>query len=174
MLNALSDGARGTGFETIGFGSPQINELSPTEDELLEFDLFCRGFGDGAGTDLLTEPGDDGGIDAIGLGEDSDPASEIADLTRIDDGDEMTRVEEIGDDASLITAGGFDDDQATSRCGELVAKLLQGALVVSQGDGPAFGEQMHIERMLGDIDADERCERTIHEKIPVLQMRARA
>jgi hypothetical protein len=121
----------------------------------------------------LTEPGDDGGVDAIGLSEDSDPASEITDLTRIDDGYEMTGIEKIGDESTLVSPGGFDDDQATPWCGQLAAKLLQSTLVVGQGEPPAFGKQTHIEGTLGDIDADERCERTIHGKIPVLQMRAR-
>jgi len=173
MLNALSNGAGCTRFETIGFGGSEVDELATTEDELLKFGLIIGGLGHGARPNLLTEPGDDGSIDAIGLGENSNPASEITNLTRIDDGHEMTGIEEIGDDASLISPGGFEDDQASSWCGKLATKLLQGALVIGQGERPAFGEQTHIEGMLGDIDADERCERTIHGTIPVLQMRAR-
>jgi len=52
-------------------------------------------------------------------------------------------------------------------------EFLQSALIVEQRDCSALREQTDVERTLGDIDADERIERTIHGMTPVLRMRAR-
>src|SRR5260221_5338694 len=68
-LNALADVPRGARFEPVGLSSPQIDQLPTANDELLEFGLFLRGFGNGAWTDVLAKAGEDRGMQRIGLGQ---------------------------------------------------------------------------------------------------------
>jgi hypothetical protein len=173
VLNILADGTRGAGFEAIRLGGPHVDKLSTAGDELLEFDLFFRCFCDGTGPDMLAEAGDDRGIEAVGLGEDSEAARKITNLTRVDDGHEMTDIDELDDQASLIPTGGLDDDEAGSRGRELTAQLVQAAPVIDKRERVSLRQQTHIEGMLTDIDTDERGKRTVHGMLPVLQMRAR-
>jgi hypothetical protein len=173
VLNALANLSRGASFKTIGFGRAQLDKLPSARDELFQFLLFFRRFGDSARPDVLAEAGNDGGVKAIGLGQDPQPASEVANLARIDDGHEVTVVDELGDQASLIPARSFDNDQARSRRRKLPVEFLQSALVVGQRESSAFREQTTVEGIPGDIDADERGKRPVHGKLPVLRMRAR-
>lgn len=173
VLNAFANVARGTGLKTIGFRCAQIDELTTAGDELFKFGLFFGSFRNGAGTNVLAEPGDDGGIDAVGLGQDSQPPCEITDLTRIDDGHAMTGVKEIGNEALLIPAGSFNHDKTGSGGRELAAKLQKAVLVVGERERGSLRQQTHVKGMFTDVNTNERGQRTVHGMLPVLQMRAR-
>ena len=75
---------------------------------MLQFLLFFMGLAECSRSDVLGESGDDLGIDAVGFGQNAETFGEVANLTRIDNGDQMAGVSEFGDDSSLIPAGGFD------------------------------------------------------------------
>ena len=48
--------------------------------------------------DLVIAPGNDGSIDAVGFGEDAERLGKVSDLAGIDDGDEVSGIEQIGDE----------------------------------------------------------------------------
>lgn len=172
-LDALADRGCRCGLQAIGLGSPVIDELSPASNKLLKFRVFFRSFRENSRSNVLTEPCDHGGIDPVGLGQDPQAAGEIADLARIDDGNVVPGIEQVGDQAPLIPAGGFDDDQTTLGIWQLHVQSLQAARAVSDREGLLLGKDANVERVLGDIDADEQTDLTVHGFVPVLQMRAR-
>ena len=80
--------------------------------------------------------------------------------------------EEFGDDASLVSSGGFDDNQARFRFGQRPQELLQSGLIVGQRELLVGGPDRDLESVLGDVDAD-KVRDALHGRIPVLRMRAR-
>ena len=73
----------------------------------------------------------------------------------LDDSGLPTTEKEIGDKTPLISASRFDDDKASSRCGELTTKLPEAVLVVGQREPASLRQQTHIEGLFTDIDTDE-------------------
>lgn len=172
ILDAGADFLDGTGFESIFFGSTELDELSAACDALCELGLFFRRFSHGTGTNLLSEAGDDAGVNPVGFGEDAECLSEVSDLAGIDDGNFVSGIQQFRDESSLIPPGGFDNDEAGFRSRKPLKELLEAALVVAEGDRTSLRKETDIEGMFGHIDADERVE-IIHGKLPVLPMRAR-
>jgi hypothetical protein len=121
----------------------------------------------------LSKAGNDAGIQSIGLGEDSQAASEIADLTGIDHGYSMAGRDQGGHQRSLVSAGGFDDHQTTTGRRQLPYQLSEAVWVIGDGELSLGGQETHIERVLGDVDTYEGVGSAIHEHVPVLRMRAR-
>ena len=172
-LNALLDRLGSQQLLSIRFGRSQVDQLAASGDQLLQFLLFLVVFGNRSGPDVLSEEGDDPCINAVGFGQDAEASGEIANLTWIDDGHEMTGVGEFSNDESLIRTGGFDDDQTRSRIGQPGDELTQPGRIVRDREWFCFGKNANVERVLGNVDTDKRCNQTVHENIPVLQMRAR-
>ncbi len=171
--HAPRDQLSGIRFEAIGFGGSQGDELSSAGDELLQFGLFFGQLIDQPGLDLLSEAGDDGGVEAIGFCQDAESAGEVADLPGIDDGHVMAGLGEFGHELALVSAGGFDHDQAGLGRGELLHELGKSLGSVVALPRAFLGQDMHVEGGLGDIDSDKMREVGMHVTIPVLQMRAR-
>ena len=173
LLHAFADGFGCERFPPAFLGGSQVDELTSACDELGEFLLFFMGIGKSSRSNVLPEPGDDLRIESIGLGQNAEASGEVAHLTRIDDSYEMIGVCKFSNNASLIPAGGFHNDQATSHVRQLRTQLLQPRSVVGNRELLSFGKNTNVERVLGDVDADKRCDRTVHGFVPVLQMRAR-
>jgi hypothetical protein len=108
---ALGDFGRGL-LEAIGFGGTEVEELSSAFDELLKFGLRTGGFFEAAGLDGLSEACEDGGVEGVGFGEDSDAFGEIADLPGVGEGDMISAVEQFGDDEPFVSSGAFESDEA--------------------------------------------------------------
>lgn len=120
----------GMGYgEAVFLGGAEHDQLSPPGDELVEFALFFVDFGEQSRFHLLPEAGNDGGVDAVGFGEDAKSLGEVSDLPRIDDGNEVSRIEQIGNEQSFVSAGGFDDE-AGSGLGQVVEEFLSSFRVV--------------------------------------------
>ena len=158
--------------ESVFLGGAEINELSPPGDELVEFVLFFVDFGERPRFDLSSEPGDDSGVNAAGFGEDAQGLGEVSDLSRIDDGEEMSGGEEFDDEQAFVSAGGVDDDQTGFGFGQVVEKFSPSFRVVGKGEWCCFGEHVGGERFLGDVNAD-KSGNVLRGEIPSLQMRAR-
>ena len=173
-LDALPCGLNVGEVPPIGLLGAEVDELSSAGDELLDFGLFFRSFLDGCRLYLLSEEGQDPGIDAIGLGHQAQGPGEVAGPLGIDNRDTVAGVGEVGDDFALVAASGFEDDETGSRVREQIAKLLMTACGVGQTVRLSRGEEMEIERGLGDVDSDRNLVRAIHGDIPFLPMRARA
>ena len=172
-LDALSGRFDVSRLETVGLHGPQVDELSSASDELLDFGLFFRGLLGGRRLGLLGKEGQDTGIEAVGLGDQAEAASEIADPAGIDDGHVVAGVEELSDELPLVAAGGFEDDAAARRLREERLELLMSGGVVGQGMSLTGGEEVEIERGFGNVDSDPSEVRAIHGVVPFLPMRAR-
>lgn len=171
-LHTFANGFHRGRFQSVFLGRAEVDQLSASRDELFEFGLFLmRGFHD-PGADLLSEAGDDTGVDAIGFGQDAMSFGEVPHLAGIGDGNVMAGSDEFCDQAAVIPSGRFDDDQAGSRCGQLTEQLVQTIAVVIEREGFGVRVQADIESFFGNVDADKRLI-TIHGVIPTLRMRAR-
>lgn len=147
--------------------------MTSSSDEFAEFLLFFMGFGKQTRSDVLSKLCDDLCVEPVGFGENAKTFGEVAHLTRIDDCDEMTVLNELGDESSLIPAGRFDDDQTRSRLGKLSGEFLQLLSVVVDRKLFFFGKNAKVERVFGDIDTDKRCDGNVHGNVPFLRIRAR-
>ncbi len=152
-----------------------FDELTTRGDESFEFGLFGRHSLDGARLDMGAEASDRLGIDAISLGEPTETRGVVADLVGVDDGDGVAGIGEFGDESSLIASGGFDDGQRFVGCGKFFWELLKSFRVVGEGEVSSVSQLMDVERVLGDIDADDVRQRTLlrlkeeHKGIPTLR-----
>lgn len=102
----------------IFFGGSELDELSSSCRELLEFVLQMIDFGDHSGLGDFAESGDDMRINSISFGEDSESFCEVSDLPWVDDGDEVSGLDEFSDESSFEVSGGFDGDEAGAGFGE--------------------------------------------------------
>jgi hypothetical protein len=93
-------------------------------------------------------------------------------LARIDDGKRQARGGDGGRDERLEAAGCFEHDQAGLPWHEALEQLLKAGSVTRHGEDLARGADMHVELILGDIDADKA---GLHfDHVPSLRMRARS
>ena len=68
-------------------------------------------------------------VQSVGLGQQVERPGEVADLSRVDDRDVMPSVQERPCKVTLITAGGFDDDQTRAQGLQLRQQTLQTFIV---------------------------------------------
>ena len=116
--------------EAVFLGGAEHDQLPPPGDELVEFTLFFVDFGERSRFHLLPEAGNDGSVDAVGFSEDSESLGEVSDLPRIDDGNEVSGIEQIGNEQSFVSAGGFDDDEAGFGLGQVAEEFTSPFCVV--------------------------------------------
>jgi hypothetical protein len=172
-LNTFLSGFGPGQFEAIGFHDSEVDELSSAGDELLDFGLFFWHFLDRSRLDLLSEQSQDAGIKAVGLGGQAQGSGKVPNPFGINDRDAVAGIEEVGHERAFIAAGGLEDDQAARGLREEFAELLEPRSVVGQRVRLACGEEVEIERRLGDVDADADQIRAVHGDVPFLPMRAR-
>ena len=98
--------------------------------------------------------GQDGGVDGVGLGELAGGAGEVADLTRVDDGDGDADGGEGGGDGHLESAGCFEDDEGDAQGQEPLDEVGVPGGVVGVLESTA-GVEGAVELGLGDVDANE-------------------
>lgn len=173
LLDAFADCFKGDRFQAVFFGGSQFDELTSTDDELIEFGLFFRCFFEGSRPDVLAEAGDDGSVEAIRLGKDAESSGEVTDLTRVDDGDVMADAYEFGDQSPLIPAGGFDHEQTCTLLRQLPEQLPQTFFVIGERELFLLGKKADVEGKLGNVDADKVFDRIVHGFVPSLRMRTR-
>ena len=161
------------GLQTALFGGPQFDQLAAVRRQLLEPVLLFGDFLRRTRLDVLTEQGDRLGVDPIGLGQPAEPAGEVADLPRVGHGRPVSGRNQRGDDGPLITPGGLDDHQALARRRQRLKHLLHAGAVVGRGEPPAVRQHAHVQRVLGHVDSHKRVDCSVHERLPVLRMRAR-
>lgn len=173
-VNTTSHGGGTSLSETIGLGGAEFNDLASTTDEEIKFELFFRGFLERSRLNVMGVSGDDGSIEAIGFGEDTDGLGEVSHGPGVDDGDNMTGVNEGSDEVEFVATRGFEHDQALAwgrQRGEQVAVSAVG-VGKRRGGGPS-GKLGDVQSVLGDVDTEEDRDRR-HASIPSLQMRARS
>lgn len=128
-VNTTSHGGGTSLSETIGLCGAEFNELASTTDEKIKFGLFFRGFLERSRLDVMGVPGDDGSIEAIGLGENTNGLGEVSHGPGVDDGDNMSGTKEGGDEVEFVATRGLKDDQALAwgrQLGEQVAVATVG------------------------------------------------
>ena len=107
--------------------------------------------------DLLAEAGQDQGVDAVGLGQNSQRFGEVAHLPRIDHGHAVAGFDQRRDQAPFVSARGFDHDaslrwlEATDRSAKRIRRdaLATGRRCDCVGRAPG-----HVQRLFGDINSD--------------------
>jgi hypothetical protein len=85
----------------VGLGDPELDECPASGDKVAEFGLFFRGFDVISGLDRPAVPGEDDGIDGVGLFESSQAACELADALGVDGGGLDGGVKEFGGQAAV-------------------------------------------------------------------------
>jgi hypothetical protein len=106
-------------------------------------------------TDLLGEARDQLGIQPIGRGEAADGAGEGADLGRIDDRERQAGGGDRGRAGDLEAAGRLEHDQLGAGRDQARHQLLETLAVARDRQGLGGRAQMHVELILGAIDADQ-------------------
>ena len=74
----------------------------------------------------------------------------------------------LGDDSTLVSAGGLEDDQAGACSGQALQQQLQAVLVVREGETARLAEHGQIQGAFGDVDAGKGSRGTVHGVVPVL------
>ena len=178
LFNALEWDLSPRGLLSVLLHGLELDQLSSSRDEILEFLLVFRCFGSQAGLNEFRKVGQITGIDRVGLGAVSQALGEVSGLSGIDDGHRLSGVNEIAHERSLVTTGGFNDDELQG--GELLQlpQQLFMSLEIIRERIP-LGQRSHVdvELMFGDINTDPgwNADRSgsCDGVNPVLQMRTR-
>lgn len=147
-IEALADELGKVLVEPVLLGDAELDELPTTRDELVEFLAFFRDFRERAGFDVVGEAGQNLGINAVVFAEEAKGLGVGMSLAGIDDGDDVTSPHEFADDLTLIGAGGFEDDEASSRSRKLREQLPVSLGIVGNLERTSFRDDMGIERIL--------------------------
>lgn len=174
LLQALLDGFGQRGEFAVGLGRALLDELPSTRDEFIELGLFFMGFGEGPRLDLQSEAGDDLGIQTVGFGANAQGLGKVADLPGIDDRDGLSRSDKFASESPFVATTGFHDDETSSWSRQLLDELCSSLRGIGESEGFLLGQEMDIEEILGNIDADKGSHTFHFERIPDLQMRARS
>ena len=160
----------------VEFARPRLDELVAAGDEVahgllgerrrgLRLDIVARG-----------ELGDNGSVDAVGLGQNTDGTGVVADVAWVEDGEGEVRLGECVGQGAFVAAGGLEGDQAGLSIAAVLDEGAQtggGGLEAPEGSG---GVSSEVEPVLRDVDAD--AEGRVHEvsscgpAVPCLVMRA--
>ena len=163
-------------LQTIGLHRAQFDELPTTDDEFRQLGLLGRKERRPTWFRLLSEARDDGGVEAIGLGQDPQALGEIADTLGIDDRDPIPGVEQGTRHGAFVSPGGFQHDGGLLRWRQRLEQLGKPRLVVGHllDLQRRLGGRTDIQRILGNIQTYPHIDRIgIHERIPSLRIRAR-
>ncbi len=127
------------------------------------------------GADALAEKRDRRSVEAIRLGQAAGGASEVADLAWVDHDQRQAGAGDRGSDSEFEAAGGLDNDKGWWFGPQPRQELVETWTITRDGEGVARWAEMHIEAVLGNVDADKavrRSRKLVHD--PSLQMRARS
>lgn len=172
LLHVLANEPGRCGCLSIHFGGSQRNQLSAARDQFIEFVLFFMGLRHRSRSHHLAEMRDDACVDFVGLGENAECFGKVSDLPRIDDGDEVTGIDEFQDDAFLVATGCFQHDEARFGFWQSFEQLPVAGIVVAEATDQGIESVGDIEFFLSDIDSNHSCEFHMRS-IPSLQIRAR-
>ena len=172
LLHVLANEPGRCGCLTVHFGGSQRNQLSASRDQFVEFVLFFMGLRHGSRSNHLSEMRDDACVDFVGLGEDAECFGEVADLPRIDDGDEVSGIDEFQHNAFLVPAGRFEHDEARFGFGQGFEYQPVAGIIVAKATDKRLGPIGDIEFLLRDINSNHAFEFHMRS-IPSLQIRAR-
>ena len=64
----------------------------------------------------------------------------------------MTGGSQCGDHAALVTAGGFEDHQASPRREATRRRVAKAVAIIGDGEVTFRRQETHVERVLGDVD----------------------
>ena len=85
----------------------------------------------------------------------------------------MPRIDQLRNQAFLISTAGFDDDLALAMRLQRYTESLQSLVIGWKPKRLTGGQQVHVPAVLGDIDPHERNDCRFHDVFPSLRMRAR-
>ena len=140
---------------TLAFAADHLDDLPAPGDQFAE---PTRGFvrqRPRLRLDGLGEARDRLRVQPIGLGQPAGGAGEVADLARVDDHQRQAGGAECRGDGRLEAARGFEQDELRRQPRQALGQSREPVGLPADGEGLARRTQMHIEPILGDIDADE-------------------
>jgi hypothetical protein len=88
-----------------------LDDLAAPGDQFRQGPPLGVGHRPGLGADALGEQREEGGVDAVGLGEPARGAGEVADLAGVHDGDRQARGDEVRGEPGLVAAGRLEHYQ---------------------------------------------------------------
>jgi hypothetical protein len=97
-----------------------------------------------------------GAIHPIGLGQPARRPREAADLARVDHRDRQAGCRQGCGEADLQAAGGLEHDERRGKRDQTLGQRRYLLLAMVDRQALAARAQVHIEPVLGDVDADER------------------
>src|SRR3989304_1214050 len=171
--HAFDHALRTSRLQAIRLGGAQLDQLSSTNHQFLKFLLDFRDFLHRSRLDMLSKAGDHFAIDPIGLGQDPQAPSEVANLTWIDHGALLAGSGQLGNELAWVSSGCFDHHQATAGHRQFIEKSPETGAVIGGREASALDKQKHLERILSNVNPDKRIKNCVHELVPVLRMRAR-
>ena len=155
MLVELRAEALMGGAAAVLFGGEHVEELAAAGDEAGEFARGVIGERTDRWTNRVGEVGEDTGIEAIGLGELTGGAREVADLAWIDDGAGETGGGEFTGERGLQTTGGLEDDEGRLQREQVGDQSGDPGGVVGKRQLVARRTKGNVESRRRDINADE-------------------
>jgi hypothetical protein len=140
---------------------PHRDELPPPGQQLVQQHLLRRRLLARAGLQPPRELREHAGVDAVGLGQGAHRLGEAPDARRVDHGDGGARRHQLDRGAALEPAGRLDDQELDAVRPEPAGQRLDPGRGVRDGErervaGRVGDEDLHVERALGDVHADER------------------
>lgn len=154
--DAIDAGLKSVGHHTaaILLDGAKRSELPTAHDQV--FDALRVSIDGGASSGLQRggKAGDEACIDGVGFGELARGFGEAAHFQRRDDDDGQASGDGCADEGMLEPAGSFDDDALEAVAGEALDKRSDRGLVVGDAKREVSFEQIEVEGVLADIDAD--------------------
>jgi hypothetical protein len=102
----------------------------------------------------LGEASEDGGVEAVGLGDLAGRLGEVPYLARVDDDDPKLRLSQGNDDGSLQSSGRFEDDPGGIERRQSGDDLADARLVMGGAKALAARTEGDVEMGFGSIDDD--------------------
>jgi len=90
-------------------------------------------------------------------------AGEVADLARVDDAERQPDAGDGSGDSRFEAAGCFQDNEGNGQLDETVGEFVQPLSVSRDTECLATRSEVHVEAILGNVDADEDGGRFVHD-----------
>ena len=155
LVNALECELGPCGALAVFLHRLQLDQLPAAGDQILDFLLIFRGRREEPRPNLFPKLSQDGGIQAVGLGQATRGSGEVTHLSRVGHRHGETSGLEFGRESSLIATGRFEDNKTNSERSELLDELVNASRIIGEFEAQVMMPRRDVEGILGDVDADE-------------------
>jgi hypothetical protein len=110
----------------------------------------------------LGEPGQDAGVDGVGLGEQAEGFGKVAGLARVDDGHRQAGGLQRRGDGGFVATGGLQHDQRYRLRDESLHEAFVALEVIAEPFDRSLRRHADVEEIFRDVDADGHGGRVLH------------